>query len=74
MLHSWDWLPLLDRRPLWDIVLIVLSLGGAVLSATGVVIGLRRLGAKFAFAAGPASQLAGQGRRRRARVLPTTGG
>lgn len=74
MLHSWDWLPLLERRPLWDIVLIVLSLGGAVLSATGVVIGLRRLGAKFAFVAGPAAQLAGQGRRRRARVLPTTGG
>ena len=28
MLHSWDWLPLLERRPLWDVVLIVLSLGG----------------------------------------------
>jgi hypothetical protein len=44
MLHSWDWLPLLERRPLWDIVMIVLSLGGAVLSVTSVVIGWRRLG------------------------------
>lgn len=43
MLHSWDWLPLLERRPLWDLVLIGLSLGGALLSVTGVVIGVRRL-------------------------------
>ncbi|MNZ80614.1 hypothetical protein D3C78_992560 [compost metagenome] len=43
MLHSWDWLPLLARRPLWDITLLVLSLGGLTLSATGVVIGWRRL-------------------------------
>lgn len=42
-LHSWDWLPLLERRPLWDLLLIVMSLGGAVLSLTGVVIGWRRL-------------------------------
>ncbi|WP_432730546.1 PepSY domain-containing protein [Variovorax sp. W6] len=47
MLHSWDWLPLLERRPLWDVVLVVLSLGGAVLSLTGVVIGWRRLGRKL---------------------------
>ncbi|WP_198972102.1 PepSY domain-containing protein [Xylophilus sp. ASV27] len=47
MLHSWDWLPLLERRPLWDIALITLSLGGAVLSLTGVVIGWRRLGVKL---------------------------
>jgi hypothetical protein len=47
MLHSWDWLPLLERRPLWDIVLIVLSLGGLLLSGTGVVIGWRRLGKKL---------------------------
>ncbi|QNP49458.1 PepSY domain-containing protein [Diaphorobacter aerolatus] len=47
MLHSWDWLPLLERRPLWDIVMIVLSLGGTVLSLTGVVIGWRRLGMKL---------------------------
>ena len=42
-LHSWDWLPLLDRRPLWDVLLIILSFGGAALSFTGVVIGWRRL-------------------------------
>lgn len=47
MLHSWDWLPLLDRRPLWDILLIVLSLGGTLLSLTGVVIGWKRLGRKL---------------------------
>ena len=47
MLHSWDWLPLLERRPLWDVVLIVLSLGGAAMSVTGVVIGWRRLGVKL---------------------------
>lgn len=42
-LHSWDWLPLLERRPLWDVLLIMLSVGGAALSFTGVVIGWRRL-------------------------------
>lgn len=42
-LHSWD-LPLfLASRPLWDIALILLSLGGLALSATGVIIGVRRL-------------------------------
>ena len=47
MLHSWDWLPLLERRPLWDGLLILLSAGGAVMSVTGVVIGWRRLGTKL---------------------------
>jgi uncharacterized iron-regulated membrane protein len=51
MLHSWDWLPLLERRPLWDLLLVALSLGGAVLSLTGVVIGWRRLGRKLRTAA-----------------------
>lgn len=46
MLHSWDWLPLLQRRPIWDVVIVVLSLGGLALSATGVVIGVRRLSVK----------------------------
>ncbi|MDD0839776.1 PepSY domain-containing protein [Curvibacter sp. HBC61] len=46
MLHSWDWLPLLERRPLWDLLLVLLSAGGAALSLTGVVIGWRRLGRK----------------------------
>ena len=53
MLHSWDWRPLLERRPLWDLVLIVLSLGGVLLSVTGVVIGWRRLGRKFRPARAP---------------------
>lgn len=43
MLHSWDWLPLLERRPLWDLVMVLLSLGGFAISMTGVVIGVRRL-------------------------------
>jgi uncharacterized iron-regulated membrane protein len=43
MLHSWDWLPLLTRRPLWDVLLIALSVGGAVLSLTGVAIGWQRV-------------------------------
>lgn len=47
LLHSWDWLPLLERRPLWDGVLILFSLGGAVMSLTGIVIGWRRLGRKL---------------------------
>lgn len=47
MLHSWDWLPLLERRPLWDALLIVLSVGGLLLSGTGIVIGWRRLGKKL---------------------------
>ena len=47
MLHSWDWLPLLNQRPLWDIVLIALSVGGGLLSATGILIGWRRIGRKL---------------------------
>ncbi|MGY6272527.1 PepSY domain-containing protein [Achromobacter denitrificans] len=46
-LHSWDWTGLLARRPLWDALLIFLSLGGAALSLTGVVVGWRRLGKKL---------------------------
>jgi len=47
MLHSWDWLPLLERRPLWDIMLVVLSLGGVAMSLTGIVIGWRRVTLKL---------------------------
>jgi len=47
MLHSWDWLPLLERRPMWDIVMIALSLGGLAMSLTGVVIGWRRVALKL---------------------------
>ncbi|PKO91401.1 MAG: sodium:proline symporter [Betaproteobacteria bacterium HGW-Betaproteobacteria-10] len=43
LFHSWDWLPLLDRRPLWDGALIFASLGGLAISLSGVVLGWRRL-------------------------------
>jgi hypothetical protein len=42
-LHSLDFPFLYNRRPLWDIVLIVLSAGGLVLSATTLVPSWRRL-------------------------------
>ena len=61
LLHSWDWLPLLNLRPVWDIVMILLSVGGAVLSLTGVVIGWRRLGIKLRASrrSRPSARLAG---------------
>ncbi|WP_311222506.1 MULTISPECIES: PepSY domain-containing protein [unclassified Acidovorax] len=43
MLHSWDWAPLLARRPVWDGWMLVWAVGGTALSLTGVVIGWRRL-------------------------------
>lgn len=42
-LHSFDWWWLYSRRPLWDVTVIVFSLGGFSLSMLGVVIGIRRL-------------------------------
>lgn len=42
-LHSLDFPFLYRRRPLWDIVIVALSLGGTLLSTIGVVIGFRRL-------------------------------
>ena len=48
LLHSWDWPPLLALRPLWDALMLALSLGGVALSLTGVVIGVRRLALKAA--------------------------
>lgn len=41
--HSLDFPFLYNRRPLWDIVVIVLSIGGMVLSATTLVPAYRRL-------------------------------
>ncbi|AIY43938.1 Optional hypothetical component of the B12 transporter BtuN [Collimonas arenae] len=41
-LHSWDLPPMLASRPLWDIALIFFSVGGFVLSASGIVIAWRR--------------------------------
>lgn len=46
-LHSWDWLPLLNARPLWDIGMLGFSLGGLFLSITGIVIAIKRLNWKF---------------------------
>ena len=42
-LHSLDFPAIYFRRPLWDIVVIVLSIGGAVLSLTTMVPAWRRL-------------------------------
>ena len=42
-LHSWDALPLLNLRPLWDGLLILFSIGGFLLSTTGLVIAVKRL-------------------------------
>jgi len=42
-LHSFDWWWLYSRRPLWDVTVIVFSLGGFSLSLLGVAIGIRRL-------------------------------
>lgn len=52
--HSWDWRPLIEARPLWDVVMLLLCAGGFALSVTGVVIGWRRLGKRLA--ARPESQ------------------
>lgn len=42
-LHSLDFPGLVDKRPLWDAVMLILLLAGFVASSTGVVIGLKRL-------------------------------
>lgn len=42
-LHSFDLPWLYSRRPLWDVVVIVLCVGGTALSVTSVWIGWRRL-------------------------------
>ncbi|MDP1612504.1 MAG: PepSY domain-containing protein [Sulfuritalea sp.] len=42
-LHSFDLRGFVDSRPLWDVTLILLSIGGFVLCGSGVVIGWRRL-------------------------------
>lgn len=46
-LHSWDWLPLLENRPIWDIFMVSFSIGGFLLSMTGIIIATRRLRYKF---------------------------
>lgn len=42
-LHSLDFPVLWERRPLWDVVVLALSLAGLAFSLTGVVIGWKRL-------------------------------
>ena len=42
-LHSWDFPFLYERRPLWDIVVIGLSIGGLLAAASAAVPGWRRL-------------------------------
>jgi hypothetical protein len=43
LLHSWDWLPLLERSLLREVLIIALSLGGFAINVTGIVLGWRRL-------------------------------
>lgn len=42
-LHSWDFEPLLQRRPLWDVLMLAALSVGTALSLTSVVIAWRRL-------------------------------
>jgi hypothetical protein len=42
-LHSWDFPFLYDKRPLWDIVVIALSIGGLISSVTTIVPAFKRL-------------------------------
>ena len=43
LLHSWDWLPLLERRPVWDGWMWLGGVGGLVICLSGIVLGWRRL-------------------------------
>jgi hypothetical protein len=43
LLHSWDWLPLLERPLLREVLIIAFSLGGFAISVTAIVLGWRRL-------------------------------
>ena len=43
MLHSWDWLPLLQRPPLRDGLLLAFSAGMLLIAISGVLLGWRRL-------------------------------
>ena len=61
-LHSLDFSFWYYRRPLWDVVMIVLSLGGLTTSAIGLVLGWRRVirgaGRILQPASGPAPEVA----------------
>lgn len=43
LLHSWDWAPLLARRPWWDAWMLAISAGGMLISVSGIALGWRRL-------------------------------
>jgi uncharacterized iron-regulated membrane protein len=43
LLHSWDWLPLLEHPRLREALIIAFSLGGLLISVSGMVMGWRRL-------------------------------
>ncbi|OLU23249.1 sodium:proline symporter [Pseudomonas sp. PA15(2017)] len=43
LLHSWDWLPLLERPWLREGLIVLFSLGGLLISLTGIVLAWRRL-------------------------------
>ncbi|WP_454715485.1 PepSY domain-containing protein [Caulobacter segnis] len=47
-LHSLDFRFLIAHRPLWDVVVWLLSILGLIVSVSGVVIGWRRIGADLA--------------------------
>ena len=46
-LHRFDF-PLLRGRPLWDVIVLLLMLGGTAVAATGSYLALRRIGADIA--------------------------
>ena len=52
-LHDFDLRLLLHHRPAWDLLLWALSVGGLIISISGVVIGWRRLGRKLESATAP---------------------
>jgi hypothetical protein len=52
-LHDLDLPVLLQNRPVWDILVWALSIGGTIISVSGVVIGWRRLKRKVAHARAP---------------------
>lgn len=45
--HSWDWLPLLENRPLWDIAMILGSIAGCIVSISAAMLAWRRLRRPF---------------------------
>jgi len=49
-LHSWDFEPLLQRRPLWDLLMLTAMAAGTALSITSVVIAWRRVRPRRAMA------------------------